>query len=552
MAAEVQGGSLEAEIDGRKAWVLHQGFAPWGWSVGYAVPLDVKYAAVRHLLWVLLLISAAALAAVLAVTWAGNRANGRTIRRLVEEAGRLRGAVGAGDLAARVETGRVEGEFRPVVEGLNEMMDAFVKPMRLTAEYVGRISRGDIPPRIQGQYQGDFDALKQSLVQDARALSLSAVEGKLSTRADPHRHHGDFRKVVEGVNQTLDAVVSPIAEAQGVLERLAQRDLTARVQGEYRGEHARIKDAINGAALALHGALAQVSEAVEQVSGAAGQIASSSQAVASGASQQASSLEETQSSLETMTAQTRRAADSARQADALAAATRSSAQGGASAMDQMTGAMGKVRHAAEGTSAIIKDISEIAFQTNLLALNAAVEAARAGEAGRGFAVVAEEVRSLALRAKEAAVKTEELIRESVKQAGEGEATARAASGSLSEIVANARKVSDIVAEMSASAGAQAAGIEQVSKAVGEMGKVTQQNAASSEESSSAAEELSSQAEQLAAMVSSFRIERGGEAASGAGAAPRRSARPAAAGRAHGHANGRANGAGGGTAGLEGF
>jgi methyl-accepting chemotaxis protein len=253
-----------------------------------------------------------------------------------------------------------------------------------------------------------------------------------------------------------------------------------------------------------------------------------------------------------MTAQTRRAADSARQADALAAATRSSAQGGASAMDQMTGAMGKVRHAAEGTSAIIKDISEIAFQTNLLALNAAVEAARAGEAGRGFAVVAEEVRSLALRAKEAAVKTEELIRESVKQAGEGEATARAASGSLSEIVANARKVSDIVAEMSASAGAQAAGIEQVSKAVGEMGKVTQQNAASSEESSSAAEELSSQAEQLAAMVSSFRIERGGEAASGAGAAPRRSARPAAAGRAHGQANGRANGAGGGTAGLEGF
>ena len=107
-------------------------------------------------------------------------------------------------------------------------------------------------------------------------------------------------------------------------------------------------------------------------------------------------------------------------------------------MEQMTGAMAKIRASAEGTSEIIKDINEIAFQTNLLALNAAVEAARAGEAGRGFAVVAEEVRSLALRAKEAASKTEELIRESVKQAGEGELTARHVDGKLGEIAAVSR------------------------------------------------------------------------------------------------------------------
>jgi methyl-accepting chemotaxis protein len=226
-----------------------------------------------------------------------------------------------------------------------------------------------------------------------------------------------------------------------------------------------------------------------------------------------------------MSAQTRQASDNATQADGLAAGAKKSAQDGAAVMQQMSGAMTKVRAAAEGTGQIIKDISEIAFQTNLLALNAAVEAARAGEAGRGFAVVAEEVRSLALRAKEAAVKTEELIKESVKQAGEGESTAKQVNEKLSEILGAAQKVSDIVAEIAASAKEQAAGIEQVNKAVGEMDKVTQQNAASSEEASSAAEELSSQSEELAAMVGSFKIQRATSAARrpAALAAPRKPA-----------------------------
>jgi hypothetical protein len=135
-------------------------------------------------------------------------------------------------------------------------------------------------------------------------------------------------------------------------------DLTARVKGDYQGDHAKLKDALNTTAEALHGAIAQVAEAVEQVTSASTQIASSSQSVASGASEQASSLEETHASLESMTAQTRQAADSASQASILAAGTRSSAQDGAAAMEQMQGAMGKIRHSAEGTSAIIKDISE--------------------------------------------------------------------------------------------------------------------------------------------------------------------------------------------------
>ncbi|MFL5303110.1 MAG: methyl-accepting chemotaxis protein, partial [Anaeromyxobacteraceae bacterium] len=380
----------------------------------------------------------------------------------------------------------------------------------------------------------------KALNADAQTLVAAAVEGRLSFRADATRHQGDFRKIVEGVNATLDAVVTPINEALGILEKLAQRDLRARVKGQYQGDHARIKEALNGTAEALHESLAQVAQAVGQVSAASGQIASSSQAVADGASEQASSLEETSSSLESMATMTKHAADNAQQANGLAQNAKSAATDGGAAMSQMSGAMSKIKASAEGTSEIIKDINEIAFQTNLLALNAAVEAARAGEAGRGFAVVAEEVRSLALRSKDAATKTEALIRESVKQAGEGEVTAGHVSAKLSEIAAGVAKVTDIIAEIAASAKEQAAGIDQVNKAVAQMDRVTQQNAANSEESSSAASELSGQAEELAAMVGSFQLDQA------AGVAPRRAAlavpakavKPKAPARAHAPANGR--------------
>jgi methyl-accepting chemotaxis protein len=265
--------------------------------------------------------------------------------------------------------------------------------------------------------------------------------------------------------------------------------------------------------------------------------------VAQGASEQAAALEETASSLSSMESMTRQASESAQQASTLAGTARAAATEGAAAMEQMSGAMAKIRVSAQGTSQIIKDINEIAFQTNLLALNAAVEAARAGEAGRGFAVVAEEVRSLALRSKEAANKTEELIRESVRQAGEGETTSRHVSQKLGEIVGVIGKVNDIVAEIAGSAQEQAAGIAQISRAVGQMDQVTQQNAASSEETSSSAQELAGQSEELTSMVGSFQIERGPRDAVGPAAARRPDlsahAITLAAGRLNGHAGGRA-------------
>jgi methyl-accepting chemotaxis protein len=229
---------------------------------------------------------------------------------------------------------------------------------------------------------------------------------------------------------------------------------------------------------------------------ASGQVSSASQALAQGASEQAASLEETSASLEEMNAMTRKNSDTAHQATLLSSEAKKSADAGNDAMSRMSSAISQIENSASETAKIIKVIDEIAFQTNLLALNAAVEAARAGEAGKGFAVVAEEVRSLAMRSAEAAKNTSSLIEQSVTSARNGVEIATEVGRTLAQIVETSDKVNGLITEIAASSREQATGIEQVSKAVSEMDKVTQQNAATAEQSAAASEELSSQAAEL--------------------------------------------------------
>ena len=312
---------------------------------------------------------------------------------------------------------------------------------------------------------------------------------------------------IRAVDAKLDEAIARATEAYGSLLRYhaSEADVSARGKGDYAGDHANMKDSINTMADSLHAAITQVTGTTDQLSAASEQIAASSQTVSQGTTEQASALEETSSTLEEIAAMTRQNADNTQQAKALAMATKTAADSGNLAMAQMVESMGKIRAAAEGTAEIIRDINEIAFQTNLLALNAAVEAARAGDAGRGFAVVAEEVRNLALRSKDAAKKTEELIKQSVKLAEEGGAISHAVNGNLAGIVTSVGKVTDIVGEIAVASQEQARGVDQVNKAIQQMGQVVQQSAANSEETSSSAAELSSQAQDLAALVGSFQL-----------------------------------------------
>jgi methyl-accepting chemotaxis protein len=438
------------------------------------------------------------------------------IRWLVEDVRALAAAGAAGRLDVRADASRHQGDFRAIVEGVNASLDAVVGPLREAAACVEDLSRGRIQTSVGVGWRGDFVALRdaldrclgavRALVDDASGLARAAVEGRLDVRADPTKHQGDFRAIVDGMNGAIDALAAPASEATRALEHLAARDLTARMPGDFAGDHARTQQALNGMADALHEAIAQVATAVQQVSMAASQIASTAQSVAGGASAQASALERTSSELTGLADGTREAAGRAREADDLARRASEAARGGAEAVTLMGQAMGRIGAGAERTQAIIRDINEIAFQTNLLALNAAVEAARAGEAGRGFAVVAEEVRSLALRSKEAAAKTEGLIRESVTQAAEGAQQAHAVEARLQEIVESVSGASDRVARITALMAEQVRRADGVSSAMSQVDKVTQQNASSAEESSAAAEELSAQAQELKGLVGRFHVD----------------------------------------------
>jgi methyl-accepting chemotaxis protein len=392
-----------------------------------------------------------------------------------------------------------------------------IRPLRRLTGIMGAMAAGDLSVEVPFSDRGDeigaiakaVQVFKQSGLDSIRN-EARAAEAQAASNLLLQEQERSYRTEQE---QVMNAMASGLA-------RLADGDLTARLDTNAAASYVALLNDFNSAADNLHDGMAQVTAAAEQLNGAVGQISSSSQAVAHGASEQASSIEETSASLEQMSAMTKRNAASAGEARALADSTKSASDSGSRAMVQMTDAMGKIRAAAEGTATIIRDINDIAFQTNLLALNAAVEAARAGEAGRGFAVVAEEVRNLALRSKEAAKKTEVLIKDSVALALRGEGICTQVNENLDEIVVSVGKVSSVVAAIATASDEQARGIAQVSAAIAQMDQVTQQNAASSEESASAAEELTGQARELTTLVQRFQLLNGG-------ASSPRAARPAA-------------------------
>jgi methyl-accepting chemotaxis protein len=470
------------------------GFEPWGWVIGSGIYIDD----VNTLFWQKVkqsgLIFAIIAAVLIMLSWVITRSIKKPLQNLLEATNRL--AVGdtsvAVETASKDEIGILANAFRTMAANIKLLVD------------------------------------------DAGVLVEAAADGKLSVRADVMKHQGDYRKIVEGFNNTLDAVVGPLNIAAEYIDRISKGDIPARITDTFNGDFNEIKSSLNDLIDALNeitrlaqeiaagnlmvnvkersgqdelmkalasmverltGVINEVKLAAHNVASGSLQTSNTGQQMSQGATEQAASAEEISSSMEQMVSNIRQNADNAQQTEKIAMKSAEDAKVGGQAVAETVLAMKEI-------ATKISIIEEIARQTNLLALNAAIEAARAGTHGKGFAVVATEVRKLAERSQTAAA-------EIIKLSGSSVEVAEKAGEMLTRIVPDIQRTAGLVQEINAATNEQNSGAEQISKAIQQLDQVIQQNASATEEMASTSEELSSQAEQLQEAITFFKVEDGG-------------------------------------------
>ena len=508
-----------------------------------------------------------------------------TLQGLQKELQRLTLASTEGQLSERGKPEHFKGAYAEVVGGVNQMLDAILIPIGEGNRILRLIRGGDLRQQVTIACKGDHEQMKQAingvhawlsdliayvtriangdmavemakasgddqihewlvllkrnvqaLVLDADLLAKAALEGKLATRADASKHQGDFRKIIQGVNETLDAVIGPVKEVQRVmgamehgdltarismdyqgdlqtlrnavnhtadqlgstiddmvrvLEAAAQGDLTERITADFQGQFNRLKVASNTTLDKLASTIADVLEAAQNMVSASEQVSATAQSLSQGAAEQSASVEETSASMEQMTASIAQNNENAKVTGDIANKTSSETVEGGLAVRETVAAMKQIAKK-------ISIIDEIAYQTNLLALNAAIEAGRAGEHGKGFAVVAAEVRKLAERSQVAA---EEISQLAVQSVG----LAERAGGLLEAIVPSIQKTADLVQEIAAASAEQNSGVTQIDSAINQISQSVQQNAAASEELASTSEEVNAQAMELKTMMAFFTL-----------------------------------------------
>jgi len=337
------------------------------------------------------------------------------------------------------------------------------------------------------------------------------VDVPVDVRAD---EVGDLAKAMAGFRDQLRAaeeskaaqtelLVSSIGSG---LDKLAQGDLTARIDVELTGPFAKLKADFNNAMEEMAQTLTTVSQATGGVHTGAGEISQASNDLSRRTEQQAASLEETAAAMDEITTTVRESAESAARANKLVAQARQEAEHSGAIVGRAIEAMSGIERASAEISEIISVIDGIAFQTNLLALNAGVEAARAGDAGKGFAVVASEVRALAQRSADAAKDVKTRITASSEQVDAGVGLVSDTGAALQRIIASIAEINGLVADIATSAEQQASGLQQVNTAVAEMDGVTQQNAAMVEEATAASRSLAAEADQLATQIGRFKLD----------------------------------------------
>ncbi|GAK50778.1 methyl-accepting chemotaxis sensory transducer [Candidatus Moduliflexus flocculans] len=374
----------------------------------------------------------------------------RIAQALQETTSVLRG-VEQGNLAVRGNPEQFPGGWKELILGVNAVTEAFVAPIKLTAEQLERIAKGDIPEMIQTEAAGDFNLIKNN----------------------------------------LNLLIRSMNEITQLAERMAEGDLLTNIAE--RSEQDRLMQALNAMMLRLRNVVREVKTIASDVAGNSENLSSSATELSEGVSEQAAAAEEASSSMEQMAANIRQNSDNALQTEKIALKASEDARKSRESVTQTVLAMREIVKK-------ISTIEEIARKTHMLSLNATIEAARAQDFGKGFAVVAAEVRLLSTQVETAAMDINEV-------AGNSIVIAEKAGEMLDKLVPDIQRTTELVQEIAAASREQTMGSAQINKAVQQLDQVTQQNAAISEEFAASAAELNGQAEQLQELIAFFIAEK---------------------------------------------
>jgi methyl-accepting chemotaxis protein len=444
-----------------------------------------------------------------------------------------------GSIGYRIDASGFAGDYGRMVQETNALVGSHVQVQQRLIEVMKHYAVGDLSvdmDRLPGEKAAITQAMDETKASlsainaEIKRLASAAAAGDFSLRGDEDRFQHDFHAMVAGLNQLMETTDGNLAQVSSLLQAIARGDLSARMQGDFHGVFASMRDDANSTVAQLTSIIGRIQSAASSINLAASEIAQGNNDLSRRTEQQAANLEETAASMEELTSTVRQNAEHARQANQLAQGAHGVASQGGEIVGKVVTTMSAIEASSKKIADIISVIDGIAFQTNILALNAAVEAARAGEQGRGFAVVASEVRTLAQRSAGAAKEIKGLIEDSVGKVADGSQLVHQAGSTMGEIVSSVQRVTDIMAEISAASQEQSAGIEQVNQTVVQMDETTQQNAALVEEATAAARSMEEQAAQLAEAVALFRLATGpaaGDARKNTGKA-KAAARPAPA------------------------
>lgn len=405
------------------------------------------------------------------------------------------------DYQASDEVGALANSFRGMIEYVGGIATA-----------ADRLARGDMSMTVTPRSTDDILSRNMnratetlsSIMSEANMLIVAARNGDLARRGHPETFEGVYAELLQGTNEMLDALCQPQQEAHEVLGRVADRDLSAQMVGDYKGDHAEIKESLNSALATIGTTFEQLQSSIIDLSSGSTEIGYSSRALALSAAEQARAVEEVSSRIIVVGDRTRRNVADALSAMQSVDGARTNTQSGVQHMQQLAEAVNEIRNSTAQTAKIVKTIDEIAFQTNLLALNASVEAARAGDAGRGFAVVANEVRELALRAAAAARSTSALIEASVRSSETGVALNERMQTTLSAIDLSVKKASHDMTQIADGAQAHERELQEITLSLTRIGELTQRTAATAETSAGASIQLSSQAREMNRLAAQFK------------------------------------------------